>query len=75
MRTQVEVEGLIRRLFLEIGHDPADLIQIKYKDGTDWENALTYEVTRKDGKKTKVFRRDLDDGKEDGVKNALRAFK
>lgn len=33
MRTQAEVEELIQRLFQEIGYDPAELIQIKPKDG------------------------------------------
>ena len=74
MRTQAEVEELIQRLFKEIGYDPAELIQIKARDG-GWEDALSYEITRKDGKRARIDRCDLDDGNEQGMKNALRGFK
>ena len=74
MRTRAEVEELIQRLFQEIGYDAAELVQIKPKDGT-WENALSYEITRKDGKRAKIYRRDLDDANEQGMKDALRGFK
>jgi len=68
------MEELIQGLFQEIGYDPAELIQVKPKDGS-WENAISYEITRKDGKRTRIYRRDLDDGNEQGMKNALRGFK
>ena len=73
MRTQTEVESLIRRLFREIGSDPSDLIQITPKDG-GWENALSYKVTKKDGKQTTIYRRDLDDKNENRIKNALKTI-
>lgn len=73
MRTQADVEGLIRLLFQEIGADPSDLIQIRPFDG-GWADALSYGVTRRDGKHTKIYRRDLDDGNEQGMKAALRSF-
>lgn len=44
MRTQAQVEGLISRLYQQLGKDPADLIQIKPMDG-QWHNALSYQVT------------------------------
>jgi len=74
VRTQAELEGLIRRLFQEVGYNPADLIQVKPIDG-GWEDALSYVITRKDGKQTSIYRRDLDDGNEQETKNALRGFK
>jgi hypothetical protein len=73
MRTQTQVEELIFRLYQELGNNPADLIQIKPIDG-GWDNALSYEVTRKDEKRTKIYRRDLDDSNEPNIKDALRAF-
>lgn len=73
MRTQPEVEELIQRLFQEVGYNPSELIQIKPMDG-GWENALSYEITRRDGKRTRIYRRDLDDGNESRMKNALRGF-
>ena len=65
---------MIRRLFQEIGGDPADLLEIKPIDG-GWENALSYKVARKDGKQTRIYRRHLDDSDEQEIKNALRGFK
>lgn len=73
MRTQAQVEELIRRLYQEAGKDPVDLIQIKPIDG-GWDNALSYEVTRKDEKRVKIYRKDLDDGNEQNIKDALRTF-
>ena len=75
MRTQAEVVELIRHRFQEIGCDPADLLLIRPKDGVTWDIALTFVVTRKDGKQTKIYRRELDDGNEQGINNALRGFK
>ena len=73
MRTQGQVEELFRRLYRELGEDPAKLVQIKPMDG-GWDKALSYEVTRIDGKKTRVYRRDLDYNDESAIRNALRAF-
>jgi hypothetical protein len=74
VRSQAEVEELIRRLYHEAGHNVAELIHVNPIDG-GWENALSYEITRKDGKRTKIYRRDLDDDNEQGMKNALRGFR
>ena len=73
MRTQAEVEELFRRLYRDMGSEPAQLIQVKPMDGGS-ENALSYEVTRADKKKTRVYRRDLDDGNEEAIKAVLRSF-
>lgn len=74
MRTQSEVENLVRRLYKEIGSELSDLVQISPLDG-EWENALSYSVARKDGKQTTIYRRHLDDRDELALKNALRGFK
>ena len=74
MRTQAEVEFLLRRLYADLGRDPADLLQIKPLDGGGWHDALSYEVTRRDGKRTTVRRKDLDDNNEQNVKMALTRF-
>ena len=74
MRTQSEVEALVRRLYQQIGAEPANLVQIKPVDG-GWENALSYTITRSDGKLTTIYRRDLDDRNEDALMSALRRFK
>lgn len=60
MRTQAQVQQLIRSLYQELGYDPAGLIQIKPVDG-GWDDALSYEVTRQDSRCTRVWRSDLDD--------------
>lgn len=73
MRTQAQVEDLLRRLYQDIGKDPAELIQIRPVDG-GWHNALSYEVTRGDLKKTRIYRRDLDDDNDENIKAYLSTF-
>jgi hypothetical protein len=73
MRTQAQVEQLFRTLYQDLGRDPAELIQVKPVDGA-WDNALSYEVTRKDKKKTSVWRRDLDDNNNENIKASLSHF-
>lgn len=73
MRTQADVESLIRRLLSEMGDDPADMIQIRPFDG-GWEDALSYGITSRDGRQARIYRRDLDDGNEQEMKKALRTF-
>ena len=73
MRTQAQVEELFRRLYRELGSDSKELIQIKPMDG-GWDNALSYEVTRKDNKRTRILRKHLDDGNEESIKASLKRF-
>ncbi len=73
MRTQSEVESVVRDAYERIGGDPLDL-QIEPMDGR-WDNALSYEVTRADGKRTRVYRSDLDDENEEGIAESLHSFK
>ena len=74
MRTQSEVESVVRRAYQKTGGDASDLVQIKPIDG-GWDNALSYEVTRSDGKHTRVYRSDLDDENEQWIADSLRSFK
>ena len=73
MRTQAQVQQLFRRLYQELGRDPTELIQIKPVDG-GWDDALSYEVTRQDNMRTRVWRRDLDDNNNTGIKACLSQF-
>lgn len=73
MRTQVSIESLCRHLYQQLGEDRAELIQIKPIDG-GWDNALSYEVTRRDMKRTRVYRRDLDDENAENIRSCLRGF-
>ena len=67
MRTQAQVGDLLRRLYQDLGKDPAELIQIRPVDG-GWHNALSYEVTRGDKKQTRIYRCDLDDNNDEKIK-------
>lgn len=73
MRNQAEIESLCRRLYQELGRDPTDLVQIKPLDG-GWDNALSYEVTRSDMKRARIWRSDLDDNNTVNLKESLNAF-
>ncbi len=74
MRTQTEVEQLLRDAYVRIGGNPADILQVVPNDGS-WENALTYTVKRADGKQTRVFRKDLDDREDQKINATLRGFR
>jgi len=73
MRTQAQIEQLIRRLYKELGNEPSELIQILPIDG-GWDNALSYEVTRTDKTKTWILRRDMDDNNNGNIKASLSQF-
>ena len=73
MRTQAQVEGLISRLYQQLGKDPADLMQIKPMDG-QWHDALSCQVTRRDQTQTRIWRSDLDDGNERNIIQSLQGF-
>lgn len=73
MRTQAQVEGLISRLYQQLGEDPENLIQIKPMDG-QWHDALSYQVTRRDQTQTRIWRSNLDDGNERNIMQSLQGF-
>jgi len=73
MRTQAQLEQFLRSMYQNLGNEPTDLIQVRPVDG-EWGNALSYEVTRKDKKKTRVWRRDLDDNNNENIKASLSRF-
>lgn len=73
MRTRAQVEGLISRLYQQLGKDPADLLQVKPMDG-QWHDALSYQVTRRDQTQARIWRSDLDDGNEGNIMKSLQGF-
>lgn len=73
MRTQAEVEGIISRLYQQLGKDPTDLVRIKPIDG-QWHDALSCQVTRQDQTQTRIWRSDLDDGNEHKIMQSLQGF-
>jgi hypothetical protein len=75
MRPFTEVEKIIRQCFSELGRNPHDLIQIKLKDGSTSETALSFEITDKDHRKATVFRKSLDDDDKQAIRDALSNFK
>ena len=69
-------DHIIKRIHLiyqQLGKDPSELQQISAKDG-EWGNALSYEITRHDGKRTHILRSDLDDDNDFNIKRALMSF-
>lgn len=73
MDAQLEITSLIQGLYHEIGGNPDDIIQIIPKDG-GWDIALSYEVSNGDGKSIRVFRREIDDKKNEKIKGVLRGL-
>lgn len=73
MKTRDEIELLVKNIYKASGNDPDDLSQIKPVDGS-WHDALSYDVTRSDGKQTRIFRRDIDDKQESSIAAALSSF-
>lgn len=73
MRTQRDVESVVHRLYKRIGANPMDLRLIKPIDG-GWDDALSYEITRSDMKRTRVYRRDIDDLNDQIIESSLRNF-
>lgn len=69
----MQIENIVHQIYQELGCDSDDLIQVKPIDG-GWEDALSYEVTRKDHKKARVWRKDLDDNNIENIKTCLRQF-
>ena len=73
MDAQSEITSLIKRLYHEIGGNPDDIAQIMPKDG-GWSTALSYEVSKGDGKNIRVFRREIDDKENEKIKGVLRGL-
>jgi len=73
MRDQHGVESIVQRLYERIGRDPSELFQIRPIDG-GWDNALSYEITRSDMKRARIYRHDLDDQNEQEIASCLRRF-
>ena len=73
MEAQSEITKLIHGLYDEIGGSPEEITQIIPKDGR-WGTALSYVISRADGKSIRVYRRDIDDNEREKIKGMLRGL-
>lgn len=71
MDAQTEITNLIQELYHEIGGILDDIAHIMPNDG-GWGTALSYEVSKKDGKNIRIFRREIDDKENEKIKGVLR---
>ena len=51
----------------------AELIQVEPLDG-GWNDAVSYEITQNDQKRTRIYRRDLDDGAYEAIRTCFEMF-
>ena len=73
MKTEREVAELVARLYTGIGGDARDLTRVVPLYGT-WYTALKYEIVRADGSRAVVSRKDIDNGDQKAITDALRSF-
>ena len=69
MQTESEIKSLIQGLYSQVGGDPNDLQIIPEHGG--WGTALSYEVSKEDGKKVQVRRKHIDDATHLEIKMEL----
>ncbi len=74
MDDEQRIRRLIEHAYASLGNDAQPLRNIIPKDGT-WETALSYLVLREDGKRVRVWRRDIDDNNNQAIRDALRQFR
>ena len=74
MTSRAEIEKIICVSYGVIGCEIRDIAHIRPRDG-DWENALSYEVTLKDGRKAFVLRKHLNDNNAQAIKDSLIGFR
>ena len=74
MDDEQRIRRLIKHEYASLGNDAQPLANIIPKDGT-WETALSYLVVREDGKRVRVWRRDIDDNNNQAIRDALRKFR
>ena len=73
MDDEQKIRRLIKHEYASL-NDAQPLANIIPKDGT-WETALSYLVVREDGKRVRVWRRDIDDNNNQAIRDALRQFR
>lgn len=73
-KTRAEIDPIICTSYGAIGGDIREVAHIRPEDG-GWDNARSYEVTLKDGRKALVARRYVDDENRVSVMDALRGFR
>ena len=69
MKTESEIKGLIHGLYFQVGGDPNDLQIIPEHGG--WGTALSYEVSKEDGRKMQIRRSHIDDENYLDIKRGL----
>ena len=72
-KSRTEIDKIICDSYGDIGCDIRDIAHVRPQDGK-WENALSYEVTLKDGRIAFVLRKDIDDNKPQAIQNSLRGY-
>ena len=73
-KSRAEIDNIICNSYGKIGCDIRDIAHVRPQDG-DWENALSYEVNLKDGRKAFVLRTHMDDSNTQEIQNSLRGFR
>ena len=73
MMTHAQMLEFVRRLYADVGGDPATLVRVVPLYG-GWYNALKFEVIRADNAKATIWRKDMDAKDHEAVRNCLRAF-
>jgi hypothetical protein len=63
MKSPDEIRPIIKRLYSEMGKDASELRYFSEKD-------MLYFVTRNDGARTSLFRKDIDDYMDSGAPSA-----
>lgn len=69
---ETRIRRLIHYLCREQGDERRHFV-IKPRDG-GWDNALSYEVTRRDGKRAYLWRANLEDDNIDAMRASLNNF-
>ncbi len=72
-KSRADIDKIICDSYGEMGCDIRDVAHIRPQDG-EWKNALSYEVTLKDGRKAFVQRKDIDDNNAQAIQNSLKGF-
>ena len=74
MKSEAELRDLIDRLYAAIGGDPTELLRVSPRYGA-WYTALKFEIVRADDARTSVWRKDVDEGNDIAIIDALKAFR
>ena len=71
MKTEAQVRDLLLVIYRDVGGEISDIDRVAPSFG-GWHNALKYFVIRKDGSRAAVWRKDIDEGNFESIREALR---